>query len=181
MIFILKVCLKNIVNYENLKLYPTYTDFTGQVYNMITTKAYYDQFSIESTLNLESVDPIFITDLLSKTNIAKAAGIDKISGTFIKDGASCFGEHFTKILNLSIQSSVFPDSCKIAKLIALFKKGSRTEPKNYRPISLLLLFLIFLKKLFTYKLTNFLMTINFYTKISLALGLNTLLKLVLLI
>ena len=107
---------------------------------MNTTKAYYDQFSIKSTLNLESVDPIFITDLLSKTNIAKAAGIDKISGTFIKDGASCFGEHFTKILNLSIQSSVFPDSCKIAKLIALFKKGSRTEPKNYRPISLLPLF-----------------------------------------
>ena len=102
---------------------------------MNTTKAYYDQFSIESTLNLESVDPIFITDLLSKTNIAKAAGIDKISGTFIKVGASCFWEHFTKILNLSIQSSVFPDSCKIAKLIALFKKGSRTEPKNYRPIS----------------------------------------------
>ena len=110
------------------------------IFNMNTTKAYYDQFSIESTLNLESVDPIFITDLLSKTNIAKAAGIDKISGTFIKDGASCFGEHFTKILNLSIQSSVFPDSCKIAKLIALFKKGSRTEPKNYRPISLLPLF-----------------------------------------
>ena len=55
----------------------------SNVYNMNTAKAYYDQFSIESTLNLESVDPIFITDLLSKTNIAKAAGIDKISGTYL--------------------------------------------------------------------------------------------------
>ena len=91
--------------------------------------------NIESTLNLEMADPTFITDLLSKTNISKAAGIDKLSGTFIKDGASFFGEHLTKIINLSIQSSDFPDPCKIAKLITLFKKGSRTEPKNYRPIS----------------------------------------------
>ena len=33
--------------------------------------------------------------------------------------------------------SVFPEKCKTAKLKPLFKKGSSTEPKNYRPISLL--------------------------------------------
>jgi len=32
---------------------------------------------------------------------------------------------------------MFPEKCKIAKLKPLFKKGSKTEPKNYRPISLL--------------------------------------------
>ena len=31
----------------------------------------------------------------------------------------------------------FPDACKIAKIKPLFKKGSKTEPSNYRPISLL--------------------------------------------
>ena len=41
---------------------------------------------------------------------------------------------------LSIQSSSFPDLCKIAKLIALFKKGVRYEAENYRPLSLLPLF-----------------------------------------
>ena len=100
------------------------------VFDMNTTKAYYDQYNIESTLKLEMADPIFITDLLSKTNTSKAAGIDKLSGTFIKDGASCFGELLTKIINLSIKFSVFPDPCKIAKLIELFKKGLRTEPKK---------------------------------------------------
>ena len=31
----------------------------------------------------------------------------------------------------------FPDACKIVKLMPLFKRGSKTDPSNYRPISLL--------------------------------------------
>ena len=31
----------------------------------------------------------------------------------------------------------FPDACKIAKIKPLFKEGSKTDPSNYRPISLL--------------------------------------------
>ena len=43
----------------------------------------------------------------------------------------------TQILNLSIKLSTVPDECKIAKLKPLYKKGKKTDPKNYRPISLL--------------------------------------------
>ena len=42
-----------------------------------------------------------------------------------------------QILNLSISLSTVPDKSKISKLKPLFKKGSRTDSKNYRPISLL--------------------------------------------
>ena len=38
---------------------------------------------------------------------------------------------------LSIKLASFPYSCKIAKLKPLFKKGSKTNPSNYRPILLL--------------------------------------------
>ena len=31
----------------------------------------------------------------------------------------------------------FPDACKIAKIKLLFNKSSKTDPSNYRPISLL--------------------------------------------
>ena len=37
--------------------------------------------------------------------------------------------------NLSLSLSTFPQHCKIAKLKSQYKKGSRTEPKNFRPIS----------------------------------------------
>ena len=41
------------------------------------------------------------------------------------------------IINRSISSGVFPDSLKIAKVVPIYKHGSRTNIVNYRPISLL--------------------------------------------
>lgn len=67
----------------------------------------------------------------------KAAGIDSIGGRFLKDGAPILAQPISQICNLSIKSSKFLTDCKIAKLRTLFKKGSKTDPKNYRPISLL--------------------------------------------
>ena len=67
----------------------------------------------------------------------KAAGLDNLSGKFLKDGATVLAKPISQICNLSIKYSIFPTGCKIAKLKPLFKKGSKTAPKNYRPISLL--------------------------------------------
>ena len=63
--------------------------------------------------------------------------MDNLAGKFLKEGASVLVTPVTAICNLSIKLSAFPDKCKFAKLKPLFKKGSKTEAKNYRPISLL--------------------------------------------
>ena len=42
-----------------------------------------------------------------------------------------------QLCNLCVKLSSFPRSCKIAKVKLLFKKGSKTDPQNYRPMSLL--------------------------------------------
>ena len=44
---------------------------------------------------------------------------------------------FRNIINLSIKLSTFPEECKIVKLKPIYKKGAKTDPKNYRAISLL--------------------------------------------
>ena len=79
----------------------------------------------------------FVLKLLKDMNIDKAAGIDNLSGKFLKDAANIFTKPISAICNHSIIYSVFPTDCQIAKLTPLFKKGSTTFPKNYRPISLL--------------------------------------------
>ena len=67
----------------------------------------------------------------------KAKGLDNLCGKLLKDGATVLAKPISQICNLSIKYSIFPSDCRIAKLKPLFKKGSKTDPKNYRPISLL--------------------------------------------
>ena len=43
----------------------------------------------------------------------------------------------TQICNLSIKFCHFPKDCKVAKIKPLYKKGTKTDPNNFRPISLL--------------------------------------------
>ena len=77
-----------------------------------------------------------INSILQCLSTDKAAGIDNISSIFLKDGASILKRPICQICNLSIKLSQFPTQCKIAKVKPLFKKGSKTDPKNYRPVSL---------------------------------------------
>ena len=121
--------------YENLA--QSLVDKAPNKFNLDTTKTFYERLNISSTFNLREVDQAFVLKLLGKTNANKAPGIDKLHGIFIKDGASLLAAPLTQLINLSISSSTFPDSFRIAKLVALYKKGCKTDPNNYRPVSLL--------------------------------------------
>ena len=70
-------------------------------------------------------------------NPYKAAGTDNLSGKFLKDDAHVLAQPISQLCNLSIKLNSFPRSCKIAKVKPIFKKGSKTDPQNYRPILLL--------------------------------------------
>ena len=62
-----------------------------------------------------------------------------MTGKVLKEGAPVLASPIMDLINLSISLSSFSDDCKIAKLKPLYKKDAKTKPKNYRPISLLLL------------------------------------------
>ena len=64
-------------------------------------------------------------------------GVDKIHPFLLSTAAIEIFKPLTYIINLSISQGVFPDSLKIAKVIPIFKQGSRLLPNNYRPISVL--------------------------------------------
>ena len=108
------------------------------LFGVKSVEAYYKNFNLQDKcFSFVPVNKVYIEKLLSEINISKAAGIDSISGRFLKDGASKLAIPVMQLFNLSIALSTVPDNCKIAKLKPLFKKGSKTDPKNYRPISLL--------------------------------------------
>ena len=85
--------------------------------------------------------------ILSSTSIRKAAGIDDLTGRFLKDGSRVLSKSISELCNLFIKLGSFLDSSKNAKLKPLFKKGSKTNPSNYRTISLLPLISKIIEKL----------------------------------
>ena len=108
-------------------------------FDIEAVKDYYnDMFDLShNKLNFQTVQPNTVSNLLKSCNVNKAAGIDNVSGRFLKDGADVLGIPITQICNLSIRLSHFPKGCKVAKLKPLYKKGTKTDPRNFRPISLL--------------------------------------------
>ena len=98
---------------------------------------YYKKLNLRGkNYSFAPVAPATILKLLKQLNPAKSAGIDNLTGKFLKEGAPVLASPITDLVNLSITLSLFPDDCKIAKLKPLYKKEAKTKPKNYQPISL---------------------------------------------
>ena len=99
---------------------------------------YYKKFNLDkNNFNFFNVSNEVVLKIILNLDLFKASGIDKISAKCIKDGATVLALPISQIFNLSIKLSSFPDDCKISKLKPLFKKGSKIDPKNHRPVSLL--------------------------------------------
>ena len=93
--------------------------------------------STETEFSISLVDESFILSQLQNLNVNKATGIDNISAKYLKMAAPAISKPLAKILNLSIQSGTFPDTLKKAKVTPIFKRGSKTDVNNFRPISVL--------------------------------------------
>lgn len=47
---------------------------------------------------------------MEKIEVSKAAGIDKLTGRFIKDGAEILFNPISEISNVSVSHGIFPDA-----------------------------------------------------------------------
>ena len=104
------------------------------------------QYSIKSIPSLENSHYPDITPLLIEVNGVrlllqnldshKAQDSDGIPARFLKETSNHIAPVLTLIFNASIQQGKLPTDWKKAFVVPVFKKGSRTDPSNYRPISL---------------------------------------------
>ena len=51
--------------------------------------------------------------------------------------AGVLAPSITALINKSIDLSCFPSQLKIAKILSIHKSGPKSDPSNYRPISIL--------------------------------------------
>ena len=66
-----------------------------------------------------------------------ATGLDGIPCKLLKLSSSIVGLSLAYIFKSCIDTEIYPNEWKIAKVTPLFKKGSKRELGNYQPISVL--------------------------------------------
>ena len=96
---------------------------------------YFENIELKDNFNLNLTTKKKVLKVLQFIGISKAAGIDKVSGRYLKDGANILAKTIAEICNISISLGLFLSDCKIAKLKPLYKKGFKTNPEHFRPIS----------------------------------------------
>ena len=92
-----------------------------------------------SVFHLKPVHPDLVCKIISELKNSKATGLDNIDTNIIKIVKNEVTPAVTHIVNLSLNTSIFPSKWKHAKVIPLLKPGSEDSlsPKSYRPVALL--------------------------------------------
>ena len=94
---------------------------------------YYKNIELKDNFNPNLTTERKVLEGLQFIDISKAAGIDKISGRFLKDGANILVKPIARICDISISSGLFPSDCKTTKLKSSYKTGSKTNHENFGP------------------------------------------------
>ena len=102
-------------------------------------KHFSDYLSNESssTIFLQPTDKGKIANIISSLNSNKASGPNSIPHRILFLLKNEILNQLSDLFNLSFTTGVFPSVLKTAKVVPIFKKDSKSDYSNYRPISLL--------------------------------------------
>ena len=91
--------------------------------NILKSKRTYTESEIEKIINIFSDK--------------RAVGPHSIPTNILKEYKKIFSIPLALIKNISFETGIFPELCKIAHVIPVYKKGDQLDCSKYRPISLL--------------------------------------------
>ena len=88
------------------------------------------------TLENINITEDMVRKKLSNLKTSCAPGPDGIHPRVLKEAAVQLALPLSILFQKSIDSGVLPDDWKVGTVVPIFKKGCRSEPGNYRPVSL---------------------------------------------
>jgi len=112
--------LSNIINAPNNKSFKTYLN---------------KQFNY--AFEFKNVDTEIVNNIINTLAPKSSSGYDGISTKLLKTVKEALIKPITIIINQMLNTGIFPEKLKIAKVTPIFKKDDETLFTNYRPISLL--------------------------------------------
>ena len=85
----------------------------------------------------------------------KSSHIDTYSIKIIKYLRNIISPILSRLINNSFESGQFPQFCKVARVIPVYKAGVSTDVNNYRPISILPIFSKIFEKIVYHQVYGF--------------------------
>ena len=98
----------------------------------------YHPIVLEQNLKCNSIEfnESNVSKALSLLKDNKTGGVDKLNSTFLKNSSMSLTYPILLIFKASLITSKIPNDWKKANISPIFKKGSKKDVSNYRPISL---------------------------------------------
>ena len=84
---------------------------------------------------LKCINPAGVASLLMGLGPFKATGPDDIPAYLLKETANQLAPSLKQVFKASLYQSKLPSNWKTAHIVPAHKKGDRSLPNNYRPIS----------------------------------------------
>ena len=82
------------------------------------------------------IDEEIVLKKLKKLDVTKSQGPDELSPKLLKEVANEIAQPLAILYNNILKTGTVPKEWKTGIITAIFKKGSKKDPSNYRPISL---------------------------------------------
>ena len=134
--------------------------------------SYYLNKQINSTFTFKNIDEIIVKKTINNLPTKNSCGYDDISSKLLKVIAPVIIKPLTLLINQVLNTGIFPDKLKIAKVIPIYKKGDPQLFENYRPISLLPTISKVLEKIIHKQLSSYFEEYGLFFLTSMALDLN---------
>ena len=80
-------------------------------------------------LNPPSISEVY--DEICSLRLKKSTGPDDIPSYFVQLAAPIISPYLTYFIETTFKLRIFPNSLKVAKVLPIFKKGSKTIPENF--------------------------------------------------
>ena len=115
----------------------------------------YIKLKCQNSFFLSAVTYEEVISQVKNLDSKKTCGPDGIGPKIIKSCPELFANLLNRIFNNAIENGIYLNAMKIGRILPIFKKGSKADPNNYRPISLHSCFDEIFERLFHKQLMNF--------------------------
>lgn len=96
-----------------------------------------ENFTPSEKFEIPKAEVSDINSLLKKINTKKATGPDTLPPKLLRMSANVVDSHFCNVVNKDLSIFSYADDAKVASVNPQYKKKSRNEIENYRPVSIL--------------------------------------------